>query len=67
MSFHTPPWCLQWSSDGELMSPDRQDLLMRIVVQEKGLAHALLTERLQTIQAADFLSAALSTQVTPLS
>lgn len=66
MSFHTPPWCLQWSSDGELMSPDRQDLLMRIMVQDKGLANALLTERLRIVQATDLLSTALSVQASPM-
>lgn len=65
MSFNTPPWCLQWSSDGELVRPDRQELLMRIMVQEKGLAHALLAERLRTIKASDPQSTVFSTQITP--
>jgi hypothetical protein len=53
MTIHTPPWCLHWSSNGELTGPDRQDLLMRIVVQEKGLANALLTQILRAPETAD--------------
>lgn len=31
MTLQTPPWCLHWSSDGELMDPDRQDLLTQML------------------------------------
>lgn len=53
MTTHTPPWCLHWSSDGELMGPDWRDLLMRITVQEKGLAQAPLTQMLRSMEPAD--------------
>ena len=53
MTIHTPPWCLQWSSDGELTRPDRQDLLKRIVDQEQGLAQTLLSQILRATAAAE--------------
>lgn len=60
MTIPTPPWCLQWRSDGELTVPDRQDLLIRIVVQEKGLAHAVLDQMLRTTAAAQSRSSGLA-------
>ena len=66
MTIHTPPWCLHWSSDGELTGPDRRDLLMRIVVQEKGLAGALLTQTLGATETEDSLPTVMPAQATAL-
>ena len=67
MTIHTPPWCLHWSSDGELMGPDRQDLLMRIVVQEKGLAVTLLAPMLRATESADSQTSVMPAQASALS
>ena len=47
MTTPAPPWCLHWSSDGELAWLDRQDLLQRLVAQqEPGIARAALQQLL---------------------
>lgn len=51
MTIHTPPWCLQWSSDGELTRPDRQDLLLQIAAQEQRLASDFLAQALLAMTA----------------
>lgn len=46
MNHPLPPWCLHWSSDGELTLGDRQDLLQRLAVHEQGFAGLLLSRSL---------------------
>lgn len=43
-----PPWCLQWSSDGELNPHDRRDLLSTLVQREAGLTRRMLAGALQS-------------------
>jgi|LauGreDrversion4_2_1035121.scaffolds.fasta_scaffold465318_2 hypothetical protein len=66
MTIQTPPWCLHWSSNGELTGPDRQDLLTRIVVQEKGLAGALMSQKLGATETADSMPTFMPDQATAL-
>jgi hypothetical protein len=66
MTIHTPPWCLPWSSDGELMRSDRQDLRIRLVVQVKGLAAALLAPMLQATEPAVALCTVMPAQAAPM-
>lgn len=66
MTIHTPPWCLQWSSDGELMGSDREDLWIGIAVEEQGLAQTLLTQLLGAEEPADRRSPGMPAQAAPM-